>query len=70
MSTPPEANGDEPLLEPLLTISQVARLLGVTTRTVYRMLSDNEIRPNRVGHRLRFEPAEIRRYITASRDAD
>lgn len=57
---------DEPL-EPLLTITQVAEILGVTTRTIYRMLSDNELRSNRVGHRTRFEPSEIRRYIAASR---
>jgi excisionase family DNA binding protein len=55
-------------LEPLLTIRDVAVLLSVTTRTVYRLLAAGEITASRVGDRLRFERREIRRYLSENRE--
>jgi excisionase family DNA binding protein len=54
-------------LEPLLVIADVARLLSVTTRTVYRLRAKGDLHAIRVGCRLRFEPDEIRSYIIRQR---
>lgn len=46
-------------IEPLLSIHQVSRILGVSTRKV-RTLS---LRPVAVGDEVRYHPAELRRFI-------
>jgi excisionase family DNA binding protein len=54
-------------LEPLLTITQAARLLAVNTRTIYRLVESGRLTATRVGSRLRFEPVELRRYVASGR---
>jgi excisionase family DNA binding protein len=54
-------------LEPLLTISQAAEVLAVNRRTVYRLVERGALTATRAGSRLRFEPAELRRYVASGR---
>ena len=51
----------------LLTIDETAQLLHVSRPTVYRLIRTRALLPVRIGHRLRFEPTEIQRYVDASR---
>jgi len=51
----------------LLSVNQVATLLGVSRPSIYRMVRRGELRPYRVGERLRFDPMEIEALLEASR---
>jgi excisionase family DNA binding protein len=55
-------------LEPLLSINEVARLLGVSRATVYELMRDGSLVPIRVGERARFEPADVRAYLDRNRE--
>jgi excisionase family DNA binding protein len=56
-------------LEGLLTIGEVAALLGVSRGTVYTLLRRGELAQIRVGERARFEPSTIREYLERHREA-
>jgi excisionase family DNA binding protein len=56
-------------LEPLLTVAAVCRLLAVSKQTVYRLVRAGELKPTRVGDRLRFEPDDVRDYLERHREA-
>ena len=60
---------DPDRLEKLLTISEVARLLGVSRGSVYALMREGELIPIRVGERARFKPAEVRKYLERHREA-
>jgi excisionase family DNA binding protein len=47
----------------LLTVNGVAELLAISRFSVYRMVRRGDLRPVRVGERLRFRPSEIDRYL-------
>ena len=47
----------------LLNVYEVARYLGVSTRTVYRLVSRGELKGVMVGRLLRFRPQDIERFI-------
>lgn len=49
------------LLEPLLTVREVARLWGVCTRTVYGMIERGELQHLRVSNSIRVRAEEIKR---------
>jgi excisionase family DNA binding protein len=55
-------------LETLLTINDVARVLGVSRATVYELTRVGELVPIRVGQRARFEPADVRAYLERHRE--
>jgi excisionase family DNA binding protein len=55
-------------LEPLLTIQRVCELLAISKQTLYRLIAAGELSPTRVGERLRFEPADVRRYLERQRE--
>jgi excisionase family DNA binding protein len=49
---------------PLLSVNEVAGLLGVTRATIYRVrVREGEIPSYRVGERLRFKPADVDAYL-------
>jgi excisionase family DNA binding protein len=48
-------------------IEDVARLLGVSPRTAYRIAERNEIPSYRVGGRMRFDLAEVAAAVRATR---
>jgi excisionase family DNA binding protein len=61
-------NGAAPTpLEPLLSIEQVAVLLGICTKTVRRHIDDRELPAIRVGSRVMVDPADIRAYKVGRR---
>jgi excisionase family DNA binding protein len=47
----------------LLTVNELARHLGISKWTVYRLVRDGEIRAVRVGERIRFRPADVDAYL-------
>lgn len=55
------------MIEPLLTRKDVARLLQVHPNTIYRETKRGRIRPTILAGQVRFEPAEVRRYIKQCR---
>jgi excisionase family DNA binding protein len=55
-------------LEQLLTIADVARVLGISRGSVYTLMRSGELVPIRVGERARFEPADVRAYLERHRE--
>jgi excisionase family DNA binding protein len=55
-------------LSPLLSINEVAQLLGISRPSVYALIRRGELMPIRVGERARFEPADVREYIERHRE--
>ncbi len=56
-------------MEPLLSLEEAAKLLGVSSRTVRRALEAGDLQPIRIGRRILIEPAAIRAYIDRKREA-
>jgi excisionase family DNA binding protein len=54
-------------LEPLLTIEDVARLLGRTHWTLRHDVKAGRLRCVRIGRRIMVEPSEIQRFIEEGR---
>ncbi len=52
-------------IESMLTLSEVARLLQVSQRTVYRLAQDGRIPAFKVGQAWRFRLADIEAWIDA-----
>jgi len=65
----PTEYGETRTLEPLLTIADVARFLGVSRATVYSLMRSGELVPIRVGERSRFQPIDVRTYLERHREA-
>jgi excisionase family DNA binding protein len=57
-------------LSPLLSINEVADLLGISRPTVYALIRRGELVPIRVSDRARFEPADVRAYIERHRETE
>jgi excisionase family DNA binding protein len=55
-------------LSPLLSINEVAQLLGISRPTVYSLIRRGELTPIRVGERARFEPTDVRAYLERHRE--
>lgn len=53
-------------MERLLTTDDVAATLGVSARTVRRLIASGQLRPVYVGRLPRFTEAEIRAYCAAA----
>ena len=49
--------------EKLLDVQHVAARLDLNPRTIIRMVERGELRAFKVGHRLRFRPADLERYL-------
>ena len=47
----------------LMNVCEVARYLGVSTKTVYRLVSRGEIEAVRVGRLWRFRPADLEEFV-------
>lgn len=58
-----------PDLEPLLDIREVGELLNVSRATVYRFVDQGVLVPIRIGHGLRFAPADLRELIERQRES-
>ena len=56
------------MLQGLLTVREVARQLGVSTATVYKLCTMRQLPCVRVFGALRIAPADVAAYITRVRD--
>jgi excisionase family DNA binding protein len=56
------------VLSPLLSINEVATLLGISRKTLYALIHRGELVSIRVGERARFEPADVRAYLERNRE--
>jgi excisionase family DNA binding protein len=50
-------------LSDLLTIRETARSLGVSTRTIHRLVRDAELAPVRVRGAVRFRPQDVEAFV-------
>ena len=67
MTDTPVAGAHDELPAQLLDITAVAKLLGVTTRHVRRLVAERRIPFIKWGHLIRFDPAEIKRWLDGFR---
>lgn len=51
----------------LYSVRQVADLLGISTKTVRRRISDGGLKFHLVGHQIRISEDDYRSYVAASR---
>ncbi len=51
----------------LLSVNEVAVLLGVSRQTIYRLVSRRQLCASRVGERLRFRPEHVNEYVDGRR---
>lgn len=63
MTDMPLAGGSDELPPPLLNIKGLAALLCVDPRHVQRLVTEKRIPYIKWGHYIRFDPAEIRRWL-------
>ena len=56
---------DPALQARLITAAEVARELGISKPSVYRLVRDGDLDPIWIGSEVRFEPDEVERYRTA-----
>ena len=54
-------------VEHLLTYREMAKLLGVTERTVFTLVKTGELRAVRFRRSVRFDPADVRELIDRSK---
>lgn len=55
-------------LPPVLTVSEVAEYLRVTTKTVYALVKQGRLQSFRVGRAMRFHRADVEAFIEESKD--
>ena len=58
------------ILEPLLTYKQVGDLLGVTDRTVWKLVDLGQLPAVRVGRSVRIDPRDLRRFIEQAKGGE
>jgi excisionase family DNA binding protein len=51
-----------------LTLTQVAQILGVSERTIYRLMEKKELHPFKMGKSWKFDQADIDAYIQRLRE--
>jgi excisionase family DNA binding protein len=59
---------DSRTLAPLLSINEVAAILGVSRASVYTLMNVGELVPIRIGERARFDPNDVRAYLERHRE--
>ena len=57
-------------MESMMTVRQVAELLGVHENWVYDQAASGELPSYKIGGTRRFDPDELRGWITEHREAD
>jgi excisionase family DNA binding protein len=55
------------VLEPLMSIEDVAEMLGISQRGVYRLISRGELPTVKIGGLTRIEPRQLKIYIAKRR---
>ena len=60
----------EQTIEPmLLTARQAARVLTISARTLWSLTKDGQIPAVRIGRAVRYDPADLRRWIDRAKDS-
>ena len=49
---------------PLLTSSDAAKLLAISARTLWDLAKAGDIPRVRIGHSIRYDPADLKAYVT------
>ena len=52
---------------PLHSVEQVAAILGVSTKTVRRLIGRGDLLPHRIGGSVRVSDADLRSYLASTR---
>ena len=52
-----------------LTLTQVAQMLGVSERTVYRLMEQKRLHPFKMGKSWKFDQSDVDNYIQSLREA-
>jgi excisionase family DNA binding protein len=55
------------MTEPLIDVKQVQKRLGLSERTIFKLIRENELKGFKVGRAWRFEESDIGEYITRQR---
>jgi excisionase family DNA binding protein len=63
------ATGGQTAMHPLLTYREAAKVLGVTPRTVWTLVQARTLPAVRFGRSVRFDPADLRRFIDRAKRA-
>ena len=58
------------ILEPLLNYKQAGDLLGVTDRTVWKLVNPGQLPAVRVGRSVRIDPRDLRRFIEQAKGGE
>jgi excisionase family DNA binding protein len=53
------------MLEPWLSVEELAKYLGISKETIYRWLEKGTIPSHRIGKLWKFKPSEVDRWIRA-----
>jgi excisionase family DNA binding protein len=65
----PESYGATRTLPRFLSVNEVAAVLGVSRKTVYRLVNRGALSPVRVGSRMRFRLSELDEHLERSRES-
>jgi excisionase family DNA binding protein len=61
------SDGHVGTIEPLMSIDEVAEVLSISARGVYRLMGRGDLVAVKIGGCTRVEPEELRRYIAERR---
>lgn len=63
--SPENGNADTALAPKLLSIRQVAEVLTVSEKTVWRRIKNGELRASRLGRHVKVKPRDLDDYVAA-----
>ena len=64
----PAQGAHEALGQPLLSVAEVARLLGLSTKSVQRLVARGGLPCYRIGRLVRFAPGDVFRWLEARKE--
>jgi excisionase family DNA binding protein len=50
-------------MEPLVSVNEAAKLLGLSSWTVRKLIANHRLRPVRINRRVLLQPEELRRIV-------
>jgi excisionase family DNA binding protein len=63
-----DAISDDVPVRPLLSLNEVARVLGINRSTMYSLLRTGELEAIRVGKRKKFRPEHLEAFLERGRE--
>lgn len=64
---PPTGTNGVPVVERLLTVADLAEILGAGTPYIYRLVSERRVPYLKVGHYVRFDPTDIAAWLARAK---